>query len=302
VSEHPGTDVEIVRQIYAAMDARDHTRIFELADPEIVVTQDDRLPWGGRFVGHDGLATFALGLSATIDSQVTIQAIVADGDEVVQCGHTRGTVVETGAPFDIAEIHRWTIRDGRAVRAHFTIETEEMLEVLGAPPERCPVCGLVVSSVGRDDVSDRLAAGCAVVAELLRTRPADAVATRPSPDRWSALEYSAHIRDVLYHLRDRVVIGLAENGPGFKPLYRDLRVDLGLYRADRAEVAATELELAAGLFGRTHDALDDAQLARPVLYTFPVEQVRTVGWMARHAVHEVEHHRADVEANLDAGR
>jgi hypothetical protein len=47
---------------------------------------------------------------------VTTQAITPDGDDVVQCGHTRGNVVATGAPFDIAEIHRWTIRDGRAVR------------------------------------------------------------------------------------------------------------------------------------------------------------------------------------------
>ena len=41
-----------------------------------------------------------------------------------------GTVVATGAPFDVAEVHRWTIRDGKAVAAHFAIDTPAMLEAL----------------------------------------------------------------------------------------------------------------------------------------------------------------------------
>ena len=38
----------------------------------------------------------------------------------------------TGVPFDIAEVHCWTIRDGKAVKAHFVIDTPAMLEVLAA--------------------------------------------------------------------------------------------------------------------------------------------------------------------------
>ena len=55
----------------------------------------------------------------------------ADG-EVVQVGRTKGTVVATGVPFDIPEVHRWTIRDGKAVAAHFAIDTPAMLERLAA--------------------------------------------------------------------------------------------------------------------------------------------------------------------------
>jgi len=51
---------------------------------------------------------------------------------VIQVGRTRGTVVATGPPFDIAEVHRWTVRDGRPVRAHFSIDTPAMLAVLAA--------------------------------------------------------------------------------------------------------------------------------------------------------------------------
>ena len=125
-------DVEVVEAIYAAMAARDLERLVELIDPEVVVTQDERLPWGGRFEGHGGFAQFAATLTGTIASVVTTEAIFeADGD-VVQVGRTAGTVVATGAPFDVAEVHRWTIRDGRAVRAHFSIDTPGMLAALAA--------------------------------------------------------------------------------------------------------------------------------------------------------------------------
>lgn len=123
----PMTPVEVVGAIYAAMAARDVDRLFQLLDPEIVVTQDPVLPWGGRHIGHDGFAAFGLALTSTIDSVVTTDAMfVADG-EVIQVGRTRGTVRANGAAFDIPEVHRWVVRDGRAVSAHFAIDTEAML-------------------------------------------------------------------------------------------------------------------------------------------------------------------------------
>jgi ketosteroid isomerase-like protein len=124
--------VEIVRAIYDAMGARDFDRLFQLLDTGIVVTQDAALPWGGRHVGHDGFAAFGLALTGTIDSTVTTEAMfVADGD-VIQFGRTRGTVRANCAQFDIPEVHRWTLRDGRAVAAHFAIDTEAMMRAIAA--------------------------------------------------------------------------------------------------------------------------------------------------------------------------
>ena len=125
-------DVHVVEQIYAAMANLDIGRLFELLDPGIVVTQDARLPWGGRHEGHEGFAQFGVLLRGAISSAVTTDAMFAADDDVVQVGRTKGTVVGTGAPFDIAEVHRWTIRDGRAVAAHFSIDTPAMLQVLAA--------------------------------------------------------------------------------------------------------------------------------------------------------------------------
>jgi ketosteroid isomerase-like protein len=126
------SDVEVVEAIYAAMAARDYDRLFQLVDESVVLTQDERLPWGGRFEGHDGVVLFAAALTGAIESNVDIAAIYeADGD-VIQFGRTEGTVIATGKEFSIAEMHRWTIEDGKAVRAHFAIDTPGMLEVLSA--------------------------------------------------------------------------------------------------------------------------------------------------------------------------
>lgn len=127
------TDIETVRVIYRAMAERDLDTLFGLVDESCVVTQDPLLPWGGRHVGHDGFASFALTLTGTIDSAVAIEAVFAADDEVIQFGRTRGTVRANGAAFDIPEVHRWKIRDGKAVAAHFAIDTAAMLGALRAP-------------------------------------------------------------------------------------------------------------------------------------------------------------------------
>jgi uncharacterized protein len=123
-------DVATVREIYDAMAARDLERLAGLVDDSLVLTQDPALPWGGRFEGQDGFATFAIALVGAITSAVTVDAIFAADGDVVQMGRTKGTVNASGAEFDIAEVHRWTLRDGKAVRAHFSIDTPAMLRVL----------------------------------------------------------------------------------------------------------------------------------------------------------------------------
>jgi uncharacterized protein len=127
-------DVEVIRAIYAAMGAADLPALLARIDPAIVVTQDERLPWGGRYEGHEGFGRFAVALRTAIDSQVTTAALFAADGAVYQAGRTRGTVRGTGAAFDIPEVHRWVVRDGRAVEAHFAIDTGAMLAALSASP------------------------------------------------------------------------------------------------------------------------------------------------------------------------
>ncbi|MEY2430387.1 MAG: uncharacterized protein QOC92_112 [Acidimicrobiaceae bacterium] len=130
----PDDHIEVVRAIYSAMAARDIERLLELIDERCTVDQDPALPWGGHHIGHHGFGTFALTLRATIDSVVTIEAIFAADGDVIQYGRTTGTVTATGVAFDLPEVHRWTVRDGKAVAAHMAIDTPAMLAALAAAP------------------------------------------------------------------------------------------------------------------------------------------------------------------------
>jgi uncharacterized protein len=127
------SNTEIIQRVYAAFASGDAAGVLELCDTECTVTQDAALPWGGRYHGLDGVATFALALGGTTQSSVEVEALFEAGDRVIQYGRTRGTVIATGVAFDIPETHVWTLRDGKIVAAEFYIETAAMLVALGSP-------------------------------------------------------------------------------------------------------------------------------------------------------------------------
>ena len=159
------------------------------------------------------------------------------------------------------------------------------------------MCGFAWETIKRDEICPRVDAGTAEIAALITADP-DRSAMRPSAQRWSATQYAAHVRDVLLTLRDRLVIGVVEDNPSFKPMYRDERVDLGLYDPDRADAVAAELRSATAMFIRLFEAVDPSLMSRPVQYGFPSPAQRSLLWMGQQAVHEVEHHRSDIGENL----
>jgi DinB superfamily len=160
--------------------------------------------------------------------------------------------------------------------------------------ERCEVCGFAWDAVPGGEVPARVSAAAASIAALIRPGGA-AVVERPEPGTWSVLEYGCHVRDVLYNLRDRIVVGLAEDNPVPKAMFADVRLAHGLYAGDDPATLATEIELAGGLFARTISALDADTLARPIFYGWPTPGTRTLEWVAAQALHEAEHHLGDVE-------
>lgn len=122
---------------------------------------------------------------------------------------------------------------------------------------------------------------------------------RRSANEWSAVEYGCHMRDVLYNLRDKIVLITVEDNPASIPLYGVPRVELGLYANDEPSTLAQEMRLAGALFGRTFDALPESSHSRLFLYRYPREAMRTLMWVAAQALHETEHHAADVRLVLN---
>ena len=110
------SNIDVIRGGYAAFERGDVPAIFALLDPEAEFYQSDELPWGGRYRGHAEIGEFLRRLSTSVESKVTAERFVEAGNQIVQIGRTRGTVRATGKPFDVPEVHVWTLRHGKIVR------------------------------------------------------------------------------------------------------------------------------------------------------------------------------------------
>jgi hypothetical protein len=159
--------------------------------------------------------------------------------------------------------------------------------------EVCDVCGFEWDAISAGEVPGRLAAAADGFAPVLRSGE-PSLSQRPRPDVWSAVEYGCHVRDVMFNLRDRIVVGLAEENPTPKAMFTDVRIELGLYAGEDPVRLAEEIVIGSALLGRTVTALDAAALARPIFYGWPRPTTRNLLWVAAQALHEAEHHLDDV--------
>ena len=163
--------------------------------------------------------------------------------------------------------------------------------------ETCPTCPFAWDAVTSAEITPRVSAAARGFATLLRAHPDDAP-HRLAPDTWSMIEYGCHVRDVFFNLRDRIILGAAEDHPRPHPMHVDARVALGLYRNDTAPILADEIEMAGAVFTRTFDALPDEFDERPIFYPWPAPATRNLRWVAAQALHECEHHLADAESQV----
>lgn len=164
--------------------------------------------------------------------------------------------------------------------------------------EACPGCGFVWDDIDPNEVGPRLTSAIAQMGEVLG-RDDVRVETRPSPERWSILEYAGHVRDVLWSIRERIILASVLDTPAPFGIYRDQRIDLGFQSLDEPSTVRAELDAARGIFVRTYAALPDGFGQRTMIYTFPVEAHRTIDWSAAQALHECEHHLTDIRDNVD---
>jgi S-DNA-T family DNA segregation ATPase FtsK/SpoIIIE len=160
---------------------------------------------------------------------------------------------------------------------------------------RCGECGFDYDAVPEEAIGASLRAETDAFVKGLS---AGDLRTRPSPEVWSALEYACHVRDVLQVQIGRVARGLAEETPSFRPMQRDERPARLRYNEQDPLVVREQLLDAATALAEVFDVLDEAQLARTVTYNWPAEMVRPLRWVGRHTVHELVHHRLDVERGL----
>jgi ketosteroid isomerase-like protein len=124
-------DVELVQKAYAAFRRNDNASVMQLLDDQVEIYQPPPMPWGGRFTGHAGAQQYFGKMARAIDTVVEADQFLDSGDRLVALVHTRGVARATGAPFDVAAVHHFTIRDGKITHFEAFIDNPPMLKALG---------------------------------------------------------------------------------------------------------------------------------------------------------------------------
>lgn len=167
----------------------------------------------------------------------------------------------------------------------------------------CPICGLDYDTINRIDAVVALRSFARRYGETLRPIATEEggderLRTRPEPAKWSVVEYTAHVGDVLQDLAAAVAVMVREDKPvidsDFDP---DRAAEERAYAARSVDRVLDDLASGAAAVVAAVEGIGDSDWERTG--TFPFGD-RDVLAMVRNAVHEGSHHLRDVEDVLAA--
>lgn len=171
----------------------------------------------------------------------------------------------------------------------------------------CPECRFDYDGLTDEAVPEALRAfGRRYRAPLTRGLPNESldelVRAHPLPGVWSALEYACHVRDVFAVQAERVEQTLGEDMPRYESMQREERVVRDRYNEQSPSAVADELAANAARMADTVAALTEEQWSRRGIYSYPEPTERDLRWLARHTVHEGQHHLLDIGRVLRTAR
>jgi DinB family protein len=124
----------------------------------------------------------------------------------------------------------------------------------------------------------------------------DLIRVRPSPDTWCALEYTAHMRDVVDFYMDRIERVLRENRPILPAADFDSMAETRRYRDEDVETVLGALDRRSTAAAVRLGRLEAEDWGRVGLGSEGGE--RTVLVLARRLAHDGHHHLMDLERVL----
>jgi MOSC domain-containing protein YiiM len=159
------------------------------------------------------------------------------------------------------------------------------------PVERCAECGFDGARWTDQDVVTSLVVAQELWRGYLQDAPQAVLQTRAEPGRWSVAEYTDHLREVMFGAR--LLATCARDTPGL-----DLGPEPG--PADLTPEVRT-IDLPAALMGLAVEAhqlrtlLDDVGPSAWPEHTVTFGgHTRDLGWIGRHALHDLMHHLHDI--------
>jgi hypothetical protein len=154
----------------------------------------------------------------------------------------------------------------------------------------CPECGFDSTAVSGREVPHLLRENA--VAWLGVLSDGGAVATRPTTDKWSTLEYACHVRDVFSIFDQRLALMVADDAPTFPNWDQDATAVAERYESQDPAMVGTELQAAATMLADRIDELGADAWSRSGARSdgarFSVET------LTRYLIHDPIHHLYDV--------
>jgi len=172
-----------------------------------------------------------------------------------------------------------------------TPDTKDWTWVLARP---CPECGFDTTAIAATDVA-RLAREQSDVWVALLASDRD-LRARPSDDRWSALEYACHVRDVFRLADRRVELMTTQDDPTFANWDQDATAIEDAYERQEPADVATQIGAAASALASRLDAVSGDVWLRSGRRSDGARF--TVESFARYVIHDPIHHVVDVGASL----
>jgi hypothetical protein len=174
-------------------------------------------------------------------------------------------------------------------------DTKDWTWVLQRP---CPECGLDTRSFAREEVAGMIVTN-AIAWQGVLTGPGD-VRTRPAPDRWSALEYGCHVRDVLRLYEYRLQLMLTQDAPLYPNWDQDATAIAERYSEQHPIIVAAELSQAAQALANRFDSVTGDQWQRTGSRSDGAHF--TIETFARYFIHDPVHHLYDATGTRHSGR
>ncbi|MGH9210305.1 MAG: DinB family protein [Acidimicrobiales bacterium] len=160
----------------------------------------------------------------------------------------------------------------------------------------CAECGFDASTFPREAVAQMVRDNAQQWQHLLAATGPARLTRRPSDDRWSALEYACHVRDVFRLYDYRLDLMLTEDDPAFPNWDQDVAAVEERYNDQDGAVVGRELVAAATALGAHFDTVQGEAWGRTGLRSDGAQF--TVDTFARYMVHDPVHHLYDVEVGL----
>jgi hypothetical protein len=155
--------------------------------------------------------------------------------------------------------------------------------------EACPECGFDSAAV---DVATMPALVRDNAARWPPLLAADDVARRPTVDRWSALEYACHVRDVFRLFDERLRLMLETDDPLFANWDQDATAIEDRYELQDPTTVATELIAAGEALAARWEQVGAGDWHRPGRRSDGA--AFTIDSFGRYLLHDPVHHLVDV--------